>query len=78
MVLFDYLYGETLDERESGNTFEVIKLQLEGIFDGIDTVESDTFVLAYEPVWAIGTGKTATLSKHKKYTILSELVERKI
>ncbi|MDD2650910.1 MAG: triose-phosphate isomerase [Candidatus Cloacimonetes bacterium] len=52
--------GETLDERESGNTFEVIKLQLEGIFDGIDTVESDTFVLAYEPVWAIGTGKTAT------------------
>ena len=52
--------GETLDERESGNTFEVIKLQLEGIFDGIDTVESDTFVLAYEPVWAIGTGVTAT------------------
>jgi triosephosphate isomerase len=51
--------GETLDQRESGQTFEVVRTQLrEGLGDL--TPAADRLVIAYEPVWAIGTGKTAT------------------
>lgn len=50
--------GETLAEREAGKTDEVIREQLEGALDGIDGAEFYQGVVAYEPVWAIGTGKT--------------------
>ncbi|AFM22805.1 triose-phosphate isomerase [Desulfomonile tiedjei] len=55
-----FCLGETLEEREAGKTFDVVKRQL---IEGIGKIESpdpDRFVIAYEPVWAIGTGKTAT------------------
>lgn len=52
--------GETLEERESGKTDEVVIRQTKGAFEGIDKSELDKIVIAYEPVWAIGTGKTAT------------------
>ncbi len=52
--------GETLGEREYGKTFEIVERQLRGGLEGT-LVESGTdLVIAYEPVWAIGTGKTAT------------------
>ena len=52
--------GETLGEREYGKTFEIVDRQLRGGLEGT-LVESGTdLVIAYEPVWAIGTGKTAT------------------
>ena len=52
--------GENLKEREENKTFSVIKNQFEGSLKGFSEEEMKKMVLAYEPVWAIGTGKTAT------------------
>lgn len=52
--------GETLAEREAGNTFDVVKRQLIEGLKGIDATAIPGIVVAYEPVWAIGTGKTAS------------------
>jgi triosephosphate isomerase len=52
--------GEVLEEREAGKHFDIIKSQIvEGLF-GLDRIEFEKVIIAYEPVWAIGTGKTAT------------------
>jgi len=52
--------GETLQERESGVTDDVIRTQVTGSLDGFSGEDVVQLVLAYEPVWAIGTGLTAT------------------
>lgn len=52
--------GETLAEREAGKAFEVIGRQIAGALKGVAEEEMKRVVIAYEPVWAIGTGKTAT------------------
>jgi len=51
--------GELLEEREAGKTLEVVKTQLEKGLNGVSKEEMKNIVIAYEPVWAIGTGKTA-------------------
>ena len=52
--------GEVLAEREAGKTEEVLLRQTRGVLAGITAGEAAPIVIAYEPVWAIGTGKTAT------------------
>ncbi|NPA92327.1 MAG: triose-phosphate isomerase [Chloroflexi bacterium] len=52
--------GETLEEREAGQTEAVIRRQVEGGLAGLTSEQVASLVLAYEPVWAIGTGKAAT------------------
>ncbi|AMP15558.1 triose-phosphate isomerase [Collimonas pratensis] len=52
--------GETLSEREAGQTDAVVGRQLQAVLDVLDAAQVDKMVVAYEPVWAIGTGKTAT------------------
>jgi triosephosphate isomerase len=52
--------GETQAERRGGRTTEVLRTQLTGALDGLDEVSMRKVVIAYEPVWAIGTGDTAT------------------
>ncbi len=52
--------GETLEDREAGNTEKVVETQLRGSLDGLDEIRAAGIVVAYEPVWAIGTGKTAS------------------
>jgi len=52
--------GENLAQRESNKTFDVIKDHCEGSLSGLSAEEMQKVVVAYEPVWAIGTGKTAT------------------
>jgi triosephosphate isomerase len=55
-----FCIGETLEEREADKTFEVLEHQVRGGLEGIDIAPMQRVVIAYEPVWAIGTGKTAT------------------
>lgn len=52
--------GESLSQREADQTLAVIDRQLEGAFSAITEAQLQNIVIAYEPIWAIGTGKTAT------------------
>ncbi len=52
--------GETLPQRESGDTMSVIRRQFDGSLAGLSDADMKKIVIAYEPVWAIGTGRTAT------------------
>lgn len=52
--------GETLEERESGKTKDVCKVQVEKALENVKKEDLSKVVIAYEPIWAIGTGKTAT------------------
>jgi len=55
-----FCIGEVLEEREAGKHFDVVKAQIEEALFDLSAEDFSKLILAYEPVWAIGTGKTAT------------------
>jgi triosephosphate isomerase (TIM) len=55
-----FCIGEKLEEREANKQFDVVDAQIEGSLFGLSPEDFSKLILAYEPVWAIGTGKTAT------------------
>ena len=72
--------GEQLEERESGNTENIVGTQVRGSLAGLTTEEMLGTVIAYEPVWAIGTGKTATAEQAQEVhafirSLLSDLFD---
>ena len=70
--------GEKLEEREANKTFEVITNQLEGDLAGIDSDNIKKIIIAYEPVWAIGTGKTATSEQAQEaHAFIRNLIKEK-
>ncbi len=52
--------GENLEQRETGKTIEIITTQVEKALEGLTNEQVENTIIAYEPIWAIGTGKTAT------------------
>jgi len=70
--------GERLDEREADKTFDVIKTQINGSLADLSPTEMSKVILAYEPVWAIGTGKTATPEQAQEvHKYIRELLKEK-
>ncbi len=70
-----FCIGETLKEKEGEKTFSVIEKQMEGGLKGLGGQEMRRMVIAYEPVWAIGTGKTATPEQAEA---VHEFIRRKL
>ncbi len=67
--------GETLAERESGSMPQVIETQVKGSLAGLTKEQMEEVVIAYEPVWAIGTGKTATSAQAQEvHAIIRKLI----
>ena len=72
--------GEKLEEREAGKTEDVVANHVQGGLDGITAEEMKNVVIAYEPVWAIGTGKTASPEQAEEVhlfirTLLTEMYD---
>lgn len=69
--------GENLAEREANKTFDVIKNHCEGSLKGLTAQQMEKIVLAYEPVWAIGTGKTASPEQAQEvHQFIRQLLEK--
>jgi len=70
--------GELLNERENGETEKVLERQINGAFEGVDKSRMDKVIIAYEPVWAIGTGKVATPEMAEEAHVLIRNIVRSI
>jgi triosephosphate isomerase (TIM) len=69
--------GESLSEREAGSTLKVVQAQTERSLEGVSKELATTLVLAYEPVWAIGTGKVATTEQAQEvHAFIRELLTK--
>ncbi len=73
-----FCVGEKLPEREAGKHFETVQMQLEKSLFHLNEEAFDKIVIAYEPVWAIGTGKTATPGQAQEmHAFIRKMVEEK-
>ena len=73
-----YCVGESLEQRETNSHFDVIKTQIENGLEGITTEEMSHVVIAYEPVWAIRTGKTASAAQAQEvHAFIRGLIDSK-
>ncbi|MDR2886338.1 MAG: triose-phosphate isomerase [Rikenellaceae bacterium] len=73
-----YCVGEKLDERESGKHFDVVRKQIEEVVYDLPNEQFEKLVIAYEPVWAIGTGKTATADQAQEiHAFIREVLRKK-
>lgn len=71
--------GETLEQRKGGKTFERIKKQVDEDLKGLKEQEIKNIILAYEPIWAIGTGETATPTQAQEvHGFIRELLNEKV
>ena len=71
-----FCVGELLEERESGTTNDVVKRQILKGLDGISADDMKNIIVAYEPVWAIGTGKTASPAQAQEvHEFIRDLIE---
>jgi len=69
--------GETLAEREAGKMHSVLETQVRGCLSGLSKEQMEETIIAYEPVWAIGTGKTATAAQAQEaHAFIRGLVEK--
>ena len=74
-----YCVGENLEEREAGRHFEVCKQQIEEVVFNLSEEQFEGLVIAYEPVWAIGTGKTATAEQAEEiHAYIREVLRAKV
>ena len=71
-----FCYGETLAEREANETFHVVSRQLNAVLSVLNPAEAERVVYAYEPVWAIGTGKSATSAEAEEVCAYSKKLAR--
>ncbi|MCX7744807.1 MAG: triose-phosphate isomerase [Flavobacteriales bacterium] len=77
-LLVMFCCGETLDQRMEGNFREVIRKQLEESLFHLDATQMNQVAIAYEPVWAIGTGQTATPDQAQEvHAFIRELIKQK-
>jgi triosephosphate isomerase len=69
--------GESLAEREAGSTLKVVQTQVEGSLEGVGRDQAAGVIIAYEPVWAIGTGKVATADQAQEvHSFIRELLTK--
>ncbi len=70
--------GENLEEREAGRHFDVVTVQTKNVLYNFSAEEMKNVVIAYEPVWAIGTGKTATAEQAEEiHACIRNVIEQK-
>ena len=74
----NFCIGETLEEREANRQNEVVKAELEGSVFNLSEEEFKNIIIAYEPIWAIGTGKTATAEQAEEiHAYIRSIVENR-
>ena len=71
--------GESLEQRDAGDTLKVVSTQVRAAFEGVDAAAARGVVIAYEPIWAIGTGRTATSDQAQEVcSFIREFLAEKI